>query len=417
MRIAFFVHSFPAISETFILRQVTGLLDRGHTVEIFAFQPASDGPLHEAVEKYGLRRLVRMLPRTNDVAETNAVRSLTRSLRVLLSARGRRSALSCLTRDHARALGGWRILVQTLATLSEHEPFDIVHCHYGDIGLHCRVAARLWPAPLIASFYGYDCSSYPRARGARVFEPLFSTATAVTSLSEHMDGRLHELGCPARLLERVPLAVDPAYQSAQPRPMRVAEPVHLLTIGRLTEKKGIEFALRALALVINEFPELQYDIIGAGPLLANLATLARSLGVSANVRFLGSRTDEYVREALRGADLFLLPSVTAANGDQEGTPTAVLEAAFAGLPVLSTLHAGIPELVLNGESGYLVPERDPHALADRLRTLLRSPEQWRSMGDAGRRHVERNHTTAAVAERLDRLYTRSRASLTSMRRG
>lgn len=405
MRIAFFVHSFPELSETFILRQVTGLIDRGHEVRIFAYTVGTDGAAHHAVEEYGLRRLVRVLPRPHGKAELPAIRARGQHVGLPRSVRASMAALNCMRPEYARTMGGWRTLVRNLATLCIEEPFDIVHCHYGDIGLRYRAAARLWRAPLVVSFYGYDSSSYPLSHGSRVFEPLFTAADAVTSLSRHMDARLGELGCPEILLRRMPLAVDPAdCWPAERPPRRVGAPVRVLTIARLTEKKGVEFALRALALVVQEFPQVTYDVIGSGPLLPDLEALAGSLGVQAHVRFLGAQTSDQVTRALRGADLFVLASVTARNGDQEGTPTAILEAAYCRLPVVSTLHAGIPELVLDGDSGYLVPERDYEALADRLRTLLRSPERWPAMGEAGHRHVQSNHTIGAVAERLESLY-------------
>jgi len=411
VRVAFFVSSFPEISETFILRQVTGLLDRGHEVAIFAHHDASGGPAHDAVDAYGLRRLVRVLPRWRGGRAWDVARRAVRRVQVLRSAPGRFAVLRVLRRANARTLGSWRSLAATLAALAVEEPFDVVHCHYGDVGLRYRVAARLWKAPLVVSFYGYDCSSYPRAKGHGVFEPLFAEADAVTSLSAHMDASLRALGCPAALLHRVPLAVDAAaFQPGARRPMHAGESVRILTVARLTEKKGIEFALRALALVHDEFPAVHYDVIGEGPLHDELETLTGTLGLGASVRFLGARTGEYVRAAFGEADLFLLPSVTAASGDQEGTPTAVLEAAFCGLPVLSTTHAGIPELVRDGESGLLVPERDPEALADALRRLLGAPARWATMGDAGRRHAERNHTISAVAARLEQLYAEVRGA-------
>ena len=108
---------------------------------------------------------------------------------------------------------------------------------------------------------------------------------------------------------------------------------------------------------------------------------------------------------MREADLFVLPSVTAPNGDEEGTPTVLLEAAYAQVPVVATRHAGIPEIVADGESGLLVAEGDPTALADGLRTMLASRERWPAMGEAGRRLViERGHLTSDVAARLEALY-------------
>ena len=403
MRVAFFVPSFPETSETFILRQVVGLLDRGHEVRIFAYRAASGGPVPEAVRTRRLEELVRVLPNRRDEAASAeqssapGVRESGRwpspSLRVV----------DCLRQHYADRLGGWRTLFRTLATLSGERPFDVVHCHYGDVGLRYAVAGRLWRAPLIVSFYGYDGSVVPRERGARIYEPLFAETGAVTVLSDHMARRLQSLGCPPSLLRRVPLAVDPEIRKPRSAATDRGGP-RLLTVARLTEKKGIEFALRALSVVRHEFPGIRYEIVGTGALHDDLEETARRLGVADIVHFAGARTQEYVGEALHRADVFLLPSVTAANGDEEGTPTALLEAALCGMPVLSTVHAGIPEIVSDGTSGYLVPERDVDALAARLGTLLREPQRWPAMGEAGRRYVETHHLTSVVAERLERLY-------------
>lgn len=400
MRVAFFAPSFPELSETFILRQVTGLLDRGHDVRVFAYRAARGGPSHEAVERYGLRARTTVLPHRSDRAP------------VVLPPPG---VLGHLRRAHARRVGGVATLVRTLAVLHSAGPFDVVHCHYGHIGLRYLFAARLWRAPLVASFYGHDVSVFPREHGRDVYRPLFAAAHALVSLSGQMDDRLVALGADVRRLRRVPLAVDEAACGAGPRPHATAEAdagvsagapdaPRILTVARLTEKKGLEHALRAVALLRHELPGLRYEVIGEGPLRPRLEALARELAVHDVVRFVGARDGGVVHQRMREADVFLLPSVTAADGDEEGTPTVLLEAGACGLPVVSTLHAGIPEIVRDGESGYLVPEGDHEALAGCLRVLLRSPERRRAMGEAGRRRVLAEHTTAAVAGRLEALY-------------
>jgi colanic acid/amylovoran biosynthesis glycosyltransferase len=179
----------------------------------------------------------------------------------------------------------------------------------------------------------------------------------------------------------------------------------LLTVARLVEKKGIDVALRALGSLRDELPGIRYEVIGDGPLRAELGSLAVSLGIADRVRFAGAVTNDAVQQAMRDADLFVLPSLTAPSGDEEGTPTVLFEAAYAGLPVLATRHAGIPDVVADGESGVLVEENDPAALADGLRTVLAARERWPAMGEAGRRLIiERGHLTADVAARLEALY-------------
>ena len=395
LRVAAFVPSFPELSETFILRQIVGLLERGHDVRIFAHEAAPAGPVHADVERHELMRRTRVLTGTGDAVARGT------------SGRAEAGAfLRCLRPRLARAAGGWGALVHTLGALRGEAPCDVVHCHYGVTGLRYGVAAQLWGAPLVVSFYGYDASRYPRERGAQVFAPLFAAAQRVTSLSPHMDDRLRALGCPPDRLRRVPLAVDAAAHDGAPRiTPRAAGEIRLLTVARLVEKKGIELALRAFAGMREELGDVRYDVIGDGPLRAELEALATSLGVADRVRFPGAATSDDVQRAMREADLFVLPSMTATNGDEEGTPTVLIEAAYARLPVLATRHAGIPEIVADGESGVLVAEGDAAALADGLRTLLASRARWAAMGEAGHRlMIERGHLTSDVAARLEALY-------------
>jgi colanic acid/amylovoran biosynthesis glycosyltransferase len=143
--------------------------------------------------------------------------------------------------------------------------------------------------------------------------------------------------------------------------------------------------------------------------------------VGGQVKLLGWKNQTEVVQLLRDTHIFMAPSVTAEDGDQEGTPTVLMEALAQGLPVLSTRHSGIPEVVVEGESGYLVPERDVDALAERLENLLEHPEQWPAMGTAGRRHVEEHYDIDRLNDQLLSLYgklsdSRSKSSLKEIAR-
>lgn len=148
----------------------------------------------------------------------------------------------------------------------------------------------------------------------------------------------------------------------------------------------------------------RYAIIGDGPLKDSLATIARDLNIADLVHFHGAQDTTFIQRAMAESHLFLLPSVTASDGDQEGTPVSILEAQAAGLPVVSTLHAGIPEIVGNGESGFLVPEKDPSALAERLIYLMEHPEQWPILGKTGRKRMETAWNMAQLNQDLVALY-------------
>ena len=393
LRIACFVPSFPELSETFILRQIAGLLERGHDVRVFTLREADSGPVQELVARHHLRSRLRVL------GDAGAAMPHERHGRAAPGA-----FLGALRPRNARAAGGWGALVRTLGALRGADPFDVVHCHYGPMGLRYGVAAQLWSAPLVVSFYGYDASRYPRERGDAVYEPLFAQAPTVTSLSAHMDERLRALGCAPERIRRVPLSVEPSGED-EPAHRGLREGVRLLTVGRLVEKKGHAHALRAIALVRDEMPGLRYDVMGDGPLRADLEALAATLGIADRVHFHHAAASDSVGRAMDDADLFVLPSVTASDGDEEGTPTVLLEAAYRRLPVLATRHAGIPEVVDDGESGMLVAEGDDDALAEGLRAMVRARERWPAMGEAGRRLViDRGHLMGDVAARLETLY-------------
>lgn len=396
MRLAHFVHAYPERTETFISRQVDGLAARGHQVVVFTHGP----PQRLDPDTAAGARVVRL-----DPSNPNGASTLGRSVRSALAAatsaaRHPRRASAWL----ALAGGSLRRRVETLPrvrVLAGEGPFDLAHCHYGDVGLADAGAARLWRAPLVVSFYGYDCSSFVRERGAAVFAPLFASADRILALGETMRARLEALGAPRDRLAIQPLGVDPGVFAPAHGPPAARR---LLTVARLVPKKGIDVALRAVALLAPQFPDLRYEIVGDGPLRQELEALAGRLGIARLVEFAGMRSQEEVRRALGRASLFVLPSRTAPDGDEEGTPTVLLEAASAGVPVVSTRHAGIPDVVADGETGFLVEESDAEALSARLRDLLTEGELRARMGRAARSRVLREHDTALLSARLERHY-------------
>jgi len=180
----------------------------------------------------------------------------------------------------------------------------------------------------------------------------------------------------------------------------------LISTGRLIEKKGHTYTLQALALLKRSRPELAFtlDIVGEGPDEAALKAETARLGLEAVVRFHGGLPHQRTLELLRNAAIFVLPSVTAADGDMEGIPVSIMEAMALGLPVVSTFHSGIPELVEDGVSGRLVPERDPEALAAAIASVVATPGQWVAFARAGRRKIEQAFNRRVLNAQLKDLY-------------
>jgi glycosyltransferase involved in cell wall biosynthesis len=239
---------------------------------------------------------------------------------------------------------------------------------------------------LIVHFHGYDASERQTLDEWRKhYLSLFRDAAAVVAVSHAMRRRLIELGAPPEKVHRNPYGVDcTAFGGADP----AAVGPRFLAVGRFCEKKAPTLTLRAFAAVRRACPGARLRMIGFGPLLDPCIELASELGIADAVDFLGACPPAVVQEEMRQARCFVQHSVVAPDGDSEGTPVAILEAGASGLPVVSTRHAGIPDVVLEGTTGFLVAEGDVAAMADRMLRLAQDPALAAAFGRAARERIE-----------------------------
>lgn len=202
------------------------------------------------------------------------------------------------------------------------------------------------------------------------------------------------------------LGIDPQNFIFRKRKSKPEDSIRILTVARLTEKTGLKYSTKAFAEVVksNKGTVMEYIIAGDGPLRDELENLISDLQIQDKVILKGWKDRNEVRSFYDKSTIFMLAIVTAENGDQEGTPTVLLEDMSSGLPVISTFHAGIPEQVKNNKSGFLVPERDVNALAERLEYLIEHPKIWPEMGKEGRKFVEENYDINKLNKRLVEIY-------------
>lgn len=395
LRIAFLLPTFPELSNTFVLAQITGLLDRGHEVDLFAISRKPFAGAQPDVARYGLASRMRHLA----VPRAHAPR-LFSALRLMAGQRGRHPAMwdALNPRRHGRL--AWNLVrLHTAASFLRAGDYDVLHCQFGD---HGPAAARLVAlgatrARLVTSFRGADLTVH-LARHPAHFRELFRVGALFLPVSRDFRERLIAVGAPRERVLVHHSGIDLRRFAYAPR--RAPEgATRLLFVGRLTEKKGLVYALDAAAAVHANGRDVELTVVGQGPLLGPLRARAAELGISDRVRFLGARTHDEVVSLMSASHLLLAPSVTAAGGDQEGIPNVVKEAMATGMPVIATYHSGIPELVEDGVSGLLVPERDTAALAERLAFLLDHPERWPQFSRAARAAVEADFD----AERLNDL--------------
>jgi colanic acid/amylovoran biosynthesis glycosyltransferase len=403
MRIAFIVWQFPSLSETFILNQITGLSDRGHEVDIYASQRGDTSKMHPDVENYRLlnRTYFAQIPK-------NLLWRLLKGLGLLSSNFSKNPSVLLrslnLFKYGKDAASLW--LLYLAIQLLDKEPYDIIHCQFGTDGLRGMWLRDVGAinGKLITTFRGYDISWYIQKHGEHFYDKLFETGDFFLSNCDFFRQRVVKLGCKEKKIVVHGSGIDCRRFVFTPRYPPSDGIIRIATTGRLVEKKGIEYSIRAVAKLAKFYPNIEYNIIGNGPLQEELQQLIDELGVSDIVKLLGQKQQQELIEILNNSHIFTAPCVTAKAGDQDAPVNVLKEAMAMGLPVVSTYHGGIPELVEDGISGFLVPERDVDALAEKFGYLIEHPERWSEMGRAGRAYVEKHYDIQKLNDRLVEIY-------------
>lgn len=404
MKIAFFVGAFPGLSETFILDQITGLLDQGHEVDVYGW-PSEDAQSHDDVAEYGLIERTYTAPALPDSYVKRAVKGMGVLGGLLIEAPEVIRTLNVL--HYGRLAASLRLLyASTPHVLRQKKEYDMAHCHFGQNGilaLALRELDFLRAKRVLTTFHGHDVYVDVPRYSSWLRRLLFEQGDGFTVNSKYTARSVLELGGAEEKIQILPVGLDVESFSYQARSREDESPLRVLTVGRLVEKKGIQYAIRALARLSPDL-SFEYRIVGGGPRRDELEALVQNLGLDGKVSFLGALSKEEVHKQYQWAHIFTLPSVTAADGDREGQGLVLQEAQACGLPVVATRHNGFPEGVQEGESAILVPERDVSALADALESLSKQEDRWEEIGRCGRAFVQNRYDIEALNERLVNIY-------------
>ena len=390
---------YPRLSETFITQELLELERRGLALALFSLRQPTDRHTHALHAQ--VRAKVTYLPEYLHRGLWRVVRGWRRARRLPGYRAARAAWLLDLRRDFTRSR--IRRFGQALVLAAEL-PIEVVHLHAHFLHTPAsvsRYAAMLRGLPWSCSAHAKDIWTIPDWEKREKLAHCTFTATCTAINASHL-----------RTLADRPARVDLVYHGIDtarfPPPLeersdrdggRSDDPVELLCVGRAVDKKGLDDLLHALALLP---PALHWRFvhIGDGPLLPQLAALARTLGIDDRVQWRGPQAHDNVLAAYRNADIFVLACRISADGDRDGLPNVLLEAQSQRLVCVSTNVSGIPELIVDGVTGLLVVPRDRQALADALAVLIADPHRRRALGEAGFTRTTTRFSLQAGADAL-----------------
>lgn len=405
MDILFLTTTFPSLSETFILNQTIGLLDRDHSLTVLARTSESAESIHEEINEYNLRERTEYfhMPDNNLYRFGKALGKIASLLghHPFKTIRGLRPRIQ---RQYAKTLEAPYVLN---AFHSLGKDFDIVHAHFGWNGILGAVlkASGFHKGPLITSFYGSDARTHPDTWGEHVYESVFEYSEVLTGSSRALSRDVKSLSSQTTPVRTVYTGIPTT--KFTPKSVGSSESTaNLLSVGRLVPCKGYGYAIRAVRKVVEEGIDVRYELVGDGPIRSNLSSLTRDLGIEDSVHLTGSLPRESVIQKLQNTDIFLAPSVTGSGGVQDSIGTSLLEAMSCGLPVIATDLPSIQEVITTGENGFLCSQKNPECLTDHIMQLHQDSDLRQSVGSSARKTITQNHSIKSLTDQLEDLYTK-----------
>ncbi|GKQ43360.1 colanic acid biosynthesis glycosyltransferase WcaL [Companilactobacillus sp. RD055328] len=393
MKVVFLLSSFPKISETFILSQITNLIDLGVDVRIIAYKKADMSEVHRLVTKYRLLDKVTYLNPTNN--------KMIRGLKILKTILFHPiKAARLWNKKKFDRVSSLRSL-ELLNKVSMIQSFDSVIAHYGPNGAAFANLQSIGVAPkveLITFFHGFDITAFVKKNGLLPYKQLFASQSKILAISELFERKLIVDGANSNRVSVHHMGVDLEMFDYIKR-SRV-EQLRLLSVGRLVEKKGFNNTIKIVRWLVDLGIDVQLNIVGSGPLEEELKQQIADESLEERVTLLGSRTQREVLRHLYTSDFFIMMSQTSANGDTEGIPVVLMEAMATGIPVLATRHSGIPELIDDNENGWLVDEGDVKTAVKIIREMYQNEAILESIGLAARQKVELEFNSQLLAEQL-----------------
>jgi colanic acid/amylovoran biosynthesis glycosyltransferase len=345
MKIFMFVSAFPQINNVSATNQITGLIDKGHDVTIHSFGEGDFVNVQSDVAKYGLiNKMVFKIPASFD---------------------------------------DYDIVMFQMG----HKLFDIRTTHN-------------YKGKIVVCIRGHDITSYLKSH-PHAYDEYFKSCDLFLPVCRAFRNLLIKAGCPRNKIVVQHSCINRSTFKFRKRSLPKHGIIRMVSAGRLVEKKGMIYSILAFERLLKKYPNLRYTIIGDGELNSTLQYVGKMLGLRNKLKFITWLVHEEYAEVLNKSHIFVLPSITAQNNNQEGIANVLKEAMAMGLPVVTTEHSGNAELINHGITGLLVPERDVDALYNAIDYMLSSPAKWTPMQIAAAKKVEKDFDKEKENDKLE----------------
>lgn len=281
----------------------------------------------------------------------------------------------------------------------KRDKIEVVLAQYGTTSHKIVKMCKYLKIPLITHFHGYDASIKAVIKECNQYDEVFKYSNYIIAVSKEMENDLLNLGCPKDKLIYNVYGPNPSFYNVTP----LFDNKQFIGIGRFVDKKAPYYTILAFKKVLQSHPDAKLVLGGTGSLLEVCINLAKFLNIESNVTFPGIVSQEEFKKYLENSLAFVQHSITALSGDKEGTPVAILEASAAGIPVVSTYHAGIPDVIINDETGFLVNEHDVDSMADKMILCIEKRELIGVIGQKSKDRIISEFSLKRHLEVLDDL--------------
>lgn len=392
MNILYYLRSFPKLSESFVLNEIYELENRGHNVAVFALNNPDEDVEHEEYIELDVPVHYGDTPSYTDVISLVSPKVIHPSIL-------RNAVFKASLKRHAVAFHRSKQCIEWIE--EQNLDIDLVHTHFAII--------KAFPSQYVASYYsvpstvtGHAFDLYNDPDKAQL-EHIVSKADRVITISEYNKNYIE-----SEITDNTPInVVHAGIRPEKFEPNSSTTGTRILTVSRFVEKKGLPYAIEAVSKVVEQFPDLEYHIVGSGEMENEIRERIDEYHLDDTVELLGNVSDERLIAELDKASCFLLPCIVTESGNRDGIPVALIESMAMETPPISTDVSGIPELIDNQQNGVIVDPKNIDELAEAVSTILSDPERQRQFGEAGREKVKQEFNVEHEAVKLESVFKKA----------